>query len=208
MFVDPGILAAKEPLNLEEQRMIERHARRGGELIAERLPTLADIAEAISAHHERTDGTGYPAGALIGKLSPLARLLAVVDVYTALCSPRPQRPAHDPRTALTDTLLLADRGRLDRYAAEKLLTLGFYPAGTVVELSDGATAVVISHRDPRQAPHLAARPLLSLFTDGAGRPLPTPRTVDLAETDLGIVVRAVDPLDRVKRLGRHYPEWI
>lgn len=207
MFVDPGLLAAKEPLNLEEQRLIEKHARRGADLIHERLPTFADLADAIGTHHERADGTGYPNGLMMGKLSPLAHMLAAVDVYVAMCSPRPHRPAYDPRTAMTDTLLLADRGRLDRYAAEKLLVLGFYPAGTVVELSDGSTAVVIRHRDPRTAPHLAARPLLSLLADAGGRPLPTPRTVDLAETDLGIVVRALDSTDRLKRLGRHYPEW-
>jgi HD-GYP domain-containing protein (c-di-GMP phosphodiesterase class II) len=44
-------------------------------------------------HHERWDGTGYPRG-LKGEEIPLAaRIFAVVDVWDALCSARPYRPA-------------------------------------------------------------------------------------------------------------------
>ena len=57
------------------------------------------------------------------------------------CEPlttRPHRPARETRTALTDTLLLAEQGLLDRKAAELLLLLSFYPVGTAVEMGDGA----------------------------------------------------------------------
>src|SRR5207302_10228235 len=67
-----------------------------------------------------------PGGLRQGQLAPLTCLLAVCDVYAALCSPRPYRSARDPRTALTDTLLLAEQGLLDRTQCERLLLLAFY----------------------------------------------------------------------------------
>jgi hypothetical protein len=102
---------------------------------------------------------------------------------------------------------LADRGGLDRFAAEKLLALGLYPAGTVVELADGSTAVVLAPHDPRNALHAAARPLVALLADRHGRPLPNPRFLDLAGTGAP-VVRTLEPIDRLRRLGRSYPEWV
>ena len=59
----------------------------------------------------------------------------MADVYAAMCCPRPHRPAIDPRTALTDTLMLGENGGLDPTWAERLLTLSFYPAGSIVELT-------------------------------------------------------------------------
>jgi hypothetical protein len=104
-------------------------------------------------------------------------------------------------------LLLADRGRLDRYSAEKLLALGLYPAGTVVELADGTTAAVLAPHDPRNALHAAARPLVALLADRDGRSLPSPRFFDLAGGGAP-VVRTLEPLERLNRLGRSYPEWV
>jgi hypothetical protein len=137
----------------------------------------------------------------------MARLVAAVDVYAAMCAPRPYRPAIDPRAALTDVLLLGERGRLDRYAAERLLALGLYPAGTVVELADGSTAVVLCPRDPRTAIHAAARPPVAVLADQDGRPLASPRFVDLADAGACTVVRTLEPGDRLRILGRSYPEW-
>jgi hypothetical protein len=206
--VDPAFLGHPGPWDQTQRRMIEGHARFGAERILAGLPGLSEVAEAVADHHERADGTGYPAGRHAEEWSPLARLLAAADVYAAMCAPRPHRPAHDPRAALTDVLLLAERGRLDRYAAEKLLALGLYPAGTVVELSDGATAVVLAPHDPRAALHAAAKPLVAVLADGDGRPLPNPRFLDLAGAGGGPVVRTLEPIDRLRRLGRSYPEWV
>jgi hypothetical protein len=205
---DPALLDHPGPWDQAQRRMIEGHAAAGAERILTGLPGLGEVAEAVAAHHERADGTGYPAGRTGDQLPSMARLLAAADVYTAMCAPRLHRPALDPRAALTDVLLLAERGRLDRYSAEKLLVLGLYPAGTVVELADGATAVVLAPHDPRAALHTAARPLVAILADGDGRALPSPRFLDLGRSGGGPVVRSLEPLDRLRRLARSYPEWV
>ena len=208
LAVDPALLNHAGSWDLGQRKQMEGHARDGADRLLAALPGMTDVAEAAAGHHERADGSGYPNGRAGDDVSPLARLVAAADVYAAMCAPRPYRPAHDPRAALTDVLLLADRGRLDRYAAEKLLALGLYPAGAVVELADGSTAVVLAPHDPRNALHAAARPLVALLADRDGRTLPNPRFFDLAGEGGAPVVRTLEPLERLRRLGRSYPEWV
>ncbi len=208
LTVDPAILAQTSPLSDEQKRAVESHCRVGSELVAKHLPATATLCEAISGHHERLDGTGYPAGMLAGQIGPLPRLLAVADVYAALCSPRPQRPALDPRTALTETLMLAERGLLDPEAAERLLSLSFYPIGSVVELADGAVGVVVaSHMSPHEL-HTPAKPVLALLADPNGKMFPSARHVDLAECEGRSIVRSLNAEQRRVLLGRRYPELV
>ena len=58
------------------------------------------MAPLASAHHERLDGSGYPYGWTGDRLTMPMRALAVADVYDALTSERPYRPAHSSERAL------------------------------------------------------------------------------------------------------------
>ena len=58
-------------------------------MVAALFPDAPWLAEAVCTHHERLDGTGYPDGLEGNRIRPLARLLAVCDVYAALCCARP-----------------------------------------------------------------------------------------------------------------------
>jgi hypothetical protein len=200
LYTHPG------PLGDEQRRVIETHTRLGAESVAPLLAKSAWLAEAALYHHERHDGTGYPDGLRETQVPPLVRLLAVCDVYAALCAPRPHRPAREPRTALTDTLLLADKGALDRSYAERLLHLSFYPVGSVVELADGAVGLVVATHASRHDLNTPARPVLVLLTTPQGEALPTPRPLDLAECEGRSIVRVVPAVERRQLLGRRYPE--
>ena len=207
MNVSPEILSKSESLTEREILEIESHARQGADWIVNRLPNLSWISEVAANHHERGDGTGYPARLINDQVSTLSRLVSAIDIYAAMCAPRPHRLAHDPRAAMTDLLLMSERGSLDRQAVEKLLCLGLYPAGTVVELADGSTAVVLAGHDPRTKMQSAARPSVAVLADPVGRPYPNPRFIDLADANSGNVMRALGPIDRWQRIGRSYPEW-
>lgn len=204
--VPPLILAQAGPLDDAQRRIVEAHTRQGAELMTQLLPSGSWLAEAALAHHERLDGSGYPAGRREAQLEPLPRLLAVCDVYAAFCTARPYRPAQDTRTALTDTLLLAEQGALDRFYAERLLQLSFYPVGSVVELADGALALVVATHMGRRDLSAPARPVVALLTDAQGRRLPVPRYVDLAECETRSIVRTVPKAERSTLLGSRYLE--
>ena len=77
-------------LTADERALIELHPRLGFNVLSQ-APALHDVAVAVLYHHERVDGTGYPAG-LRGEDIPLgARVLAVLEAYGAMTHERPYR---------------------------------------------------------------------------------------------------------------------
>ncbi len=206
LSVPAAVLGQSTPLDDGQRRLIEAHGNGGADLLTRALPASAWLAEAAAGHHERLDGTGYPGGLTTPQLSPLVRLLAVCDVYTALCCPRAHRAALDTRTALTDTLLLAEQGALDKHYAERLLQLSFYPVGTVVELADGAVGLVVATHMGRRDLTTPARPVVALLVDAERRPLAGPRHIDLAECESRSIVRTLPQAQRRELLRRHFPE--
>jgi HD-GYP domain-containing protein (c-di-GMP phosphodiesterase class II) len=201
-------LGSVEPLTDERRRQIEGHAHAGADAVARCMPAAAKLAPAVAGHHERADGSGYPAGLTRDQADPLARLLAACDVYAAQCAPRPHRPALDPRTALADTLMLAETGKLDPDQAQKLLRLGFHPAGTVVELSDGRCGLVVANHPPAADLRPTTRPVVAVLTDPDGRILPRSEHLDLAAAEGAGVVGALSADRRRELLAGHYPELV
>ena len=90
--IPDGLLLKPGRLEPEERKRIQVHPVVGAELVVG-LKTLEAVRPLIRHHHERWDGSGYPEG-LEGKAIPLgARIMAVVDVYDALRTARPYKPA-------------------------------------------------------------------------------------------------------------------
>ena len=79
---------------------MEQHPAKGEELVSH-LRSLDPVRPIIRHHHERMDGSGYP-DRLDGESIPLgARIMAVVDVYDALCSRRAYKEPLPVEQALT-----------------------------------------------------------------------------------------------------------
>ncbi len=202
LLLQPG------PLMEEQRRLVERHPLAGAQALVKLWPGGGWAIDAAADHHERLDGTGYPKGKRDMHLSDEVKLLAVCDVYAALASCRPWRSAQEPRTALTDTLLLADRGSLDKQCAQRLLRLAFYPAGSVVELDDGSVALVIAPQTGQLALTQPARPRVALLREAFGQTPALPRLVDLAVETERSIVRSLPAEQRRQILGRIYPELV
>lgn len=90
--VPDAVLRKPGPLSPEEWEVVRRHPVVGEEILKP-VRRFAAVARLVRHHQERWDGTGYPDG-LRGEQIPLgARILAVVDAYTAMTDHRPYRPA-------------------------------------------------------------------------------------------------------------------
>ncbi len=88
--VRPQLLGKTGPLTLEEVAEIRRHPTAGAQLVLP-LRRFHDALPYVLFHHERWDGSGYPAG-LSGRRIPVeARILAIADAFDAMISPRPYR---------------------------------------------------------------------------------------------------------------------
>ncbi|WP_093005199.1 HD domain-containing phosphohydrolase [Thermus arciformis] len=132
-FHDLGKLALpdevlKKPaaLSTGEWRLVKTHPEVGLEILKS-LPFLPQTAlNVVLYHHERWDGSGYPRG-LKGEEIPLeARIFAVVDVWDALVSERPYKPAW-PRERAREELRAQAGKTLDPKVVEAFLRLGPTP---------------------------------------------------------------------------------
>ena len=102
-----AILHKPGGLTDEEMAIMKTHPLRGLDILAKLGKFEAETA-AITAHHERNDGSGYPYG-LVGDQIPMeARIIAVVDTYDAVVSDRPYRPGRSPEVAFA--ILHKERG--------------------------------------------------------------------------------------------------
>jgi len=88
VWLKPGALSD------HERKMLEQHTEIGGRILSGSRSPILRLAEQIArTHHERWDGSGYPAG-LAGDAIPLAgRITAVADVFDVLAHPRPHKKA-------------------------------------------------------------------------------------------------------------------
>ncbi|MFO0811275.1 MAG: HD domain-containing protein [Gemmataceae bacterium] len=89
--IKDSILLKPGKLTTEEFEEMKLHTTKGAAIVS-MIPDLHPIIPIVKSHHERWDGRGYPEG-LKGEAIPrLARIVAVVDAYDAMTSPRPYHP--------------------------------------------------------------------------------------------------------------------
>ncbi|MBK1655454.1 HD-GYP domain-containing protein [Allochromatium vinosum] len=133
-----------------ERKLFQRHVEHGVALAA-RMGLDPEISVIIAQHHEYADGSGFPQRLRGEELTYLSRIVTLVNHYDILCNPSNPVAAITPHQALS---LMFAQSR-DKFDADILAVfirmMGVYPPGSVVVLSDGRHALVVSVN--------AARPL-------------------------------------------------
>ncbi|MBL8336959.1 MAG: HD domain-containing phosphohydrolase [Rhodoferax sp.] len=79
LYLDPALIGAGDVLDLPRFAQMAVHPQRGEQLLASLGHYPGALTRAIGEHHERLDGSGYPARLTGDKLSPLGRLLCIVE---------------------------------------------------------------------------------------------------------------------------------
>ena len=101
------------------------------------------MLDACLHHHEKMDGSGYPDRLGADKLSTIARMAAICDVYDAITSDRPYKRGWDPAESIRR---MADwtRGHFDPRLFQAFVKgIGIYPVGSLVRLESGRIGVVL-----------------------------------------------------------------
>lgn len=117
--VPEKILLKPGALTPEEYTQVKKHAALGGNLL-ETVRGLSHLAPFVRHHHERWDGTGYPAG-LAGEEIPVeARILAVCDATEAMSAARPYKQGYTTED-IRNELQRCSGGQFDPFVAEILI---------------------------------------------------------------------------------------
>jgi HD-GYP domain-containing protein (c-di-GMP phosphodiesterase class II) len=95
------ILSKPSTLTLTEFKLVQTHSRMG-HFILKDVEMNYPIADVVLQHHERLDGSGYPDGLVADQILADAKILAVADVFEAMVSHRPYRPAFTYEDALSE----------------------------------------------------------------------------------------------------------
>jgi PAS domain S-box-containing protein len=107
--VPTEILSKPGRLNEIEFNLIKTHPQVGSDILKE-MELPGEVSSIVLQHHERIDGSGYPAGLSGEDIILEARILAVADVVEAMASHRPYRPALGLDKALEE--ITKNRGKL------------------------------------------------------------------------------------------------
>ena len=186
--VPDTIIAKTEKLTDDELGQIRTHTLLGYQHLSKNMRYPEDIAVMSLQHHEKWDGTGYPRRLKGEEIKPMARIISIADAYLAMVKDRPYRTSMIGYTAVK--AILGDNGsHFDPKMLKAFLSsIGIYPVGSIVQLSDSSIGRVLSPN--ADAP---LRPKLELLVDADGARLDSAQAVDLVERQKLFIAKAVDP---------------
>lgn len=141
----PDRVAKKNPADFTnaERNLRASHVELGVGM-GQRLGMSAEALTLIAQHHEMADGSGYPKGLKEADMTPAARVVSMVNFYDNLCNPVDIHKAMTPHEALS-FMFAQRRSKFETKALQLMIrSLGVYPPGSVVQLSNQTLAAVTS----------------------------------------------------------------
>ena len=160
MLIPLELLNKPGKLELEEMEVVKTHTILGSELLKSSNGMHPSAIEVAYNHHERLDGKGYCRQISKSAISQFTRMVSIVDMYDAMTSDRVYQPG---RTHLetTNTMISVGGSQLDMALVVKFIeSIGVYPPGCLVELTNGIVAVVIEVNEKAKL-----RPKIITFLD-------------------------------------------
>lgn len=149
-LIPDHILNKPGKLTDEEMQIMRTHPLHGYKILTAQGDIPEEIVRGAVEHHEKYDGSGYPCGLKGDQISDIARLLAVVDVYDALTSKRVYKDPLPPGKVLAMMYKWRVTDFHPNIVEQFIKSLGVYPVGSFVKLSDGRHGVVLdlNQEDP------------------------------------------------------------
>lgn len=162
------------PLSPDEYDMVKQHVQHGLEVAETSSETTDIVRTIIREHHERIDGSGYPAGLAGNEISIYGRMFAIVDTFDAVTNNRIYKDAV-PSSAGMRTLLEMAGTHFDQSLVHMFIKcMGVYPTGSLVKLNNGMLAIVIS-----QTPGHPLKPMVQVIYNSKNFCYVQPRMLDL-----------------------------
>jgi HD-GYP domain-containing protein (c-di-GMP phosphodiesterase class II) len=133
-----------------EYRIAKDHVRLGLKALEADMPLAPEVRKGIAEHHERLDGSGYPRGLKGAEISIWGRIAGIADCFSALITDRPYAKAMAAQEALMSLYQWADTSFHGPLVEQFVQSVGVFPVGSLVELSNGEVAIVLAHNRARR----------------------------------------------------------
>ncbi|MGD8926658.1 MAG: HD-GYP domain-containing protein [Thioalkalispiraceae bacterium] len=147
-------------LSPEEFEIMKTHPVEGHKILKSDEHMPLESLEVVLHHHERINGAGYPDNLHGDHISLITKMSSIVDVYDAITSDRCYHDGISPYKALQNIYSWA-KNDFDMQLVEEFMScMGIYPVGTIVELNDGQTGIVLSATEKTRL-----RPIVLLIKD-------------------------------------------
>jgi len=181
MLVDVGktpipleILTKPGELDAAERRLMRSHVQFGLDILEKSGNVDRRVIEMVAHHHERFNGTGYPAGIKGNAIPVYGRIAGIVDAYDAMITPRPYAALVSSHDAIRQLQKLADVEFQSELVDQFTRAIGAFPTGTLVELNTGEVAIVTQLNRIRRL-----RPRVMVIIDADGEIMDDSRIIDL-----------------------------
>lgn len=129
--------------NPSERQLYQGHVMHGVNL-GRKMGLSPSALLLMAQHHEHADGSGYPSHVPDEKMSPLSRIVALVNYYDNLCNPANPALAITPHEALSQIFTQYKAHYHAPTLTAFIRMMGIYPPGSVVQLTDERYALVVS----------------------------------------------------------------
>lgn len=172
-----------------ELKTLRLHPLYSYQIMAKELYYPEEISQIALQHHERWNGTGYPQGVKEGEIVKEARIVTVADAFEAMVCERPYRNSMTGYFAMKN--ILSDNSRRFDPAVVKsfISSMGIYPIGSIVLLSNSSIGRVISvHSNTPLRPEL----MLLIDADGTEYKDGSGLIVDLLQEKNLFILKALD----------------
>lgn len=148
--VPKKILNKQDLLTDSEISIIKGHVQHSLDIISNEKSLNFKIRNMIESHHERIDGSGYPNGLKGNDIPLFGKIAAIVDCYDAITSDRCYAKPMSSQEAVKKLYEWRTKDFQAELVEEFIQAIGMYPAGTLVELSSGEVAVVVTESRTRR----------------------------------------------------------
>lgn len=193
MRIPLRILNKNSKLSREELQLMQQHPVLGGRLLREREDIPPVVRDIVLSHHERVDGSGYPRGLKGEELGLMPMIVSIADVYDAVTSDRAYHDRLSPHEALNLMYGWASSHFREELLEAFIRCLGIYPVGSLVELSSGEVAMVLT---VNRVHHLLPLVLLVLDRDKVPYDIPKLLNLELQQRDgVPIAITKILPSD-------------
>ena len=171
------LLANPGSFSEEEREELRTHPQLGAEALEPLGSRYEWLQQIVLQEHERRQGQGYPLGLKGGSIDPLARLVAVADVFEALSHPRTYRSPYTALEALEQVASMGGEWFDPGVVAALVNENSAFPLDSYVQLTTGEIAQVLATN-----PENLFRPQVQVLWDPDWTRIDPPRRFDLSET--------------------------